>query len=63
MPQKIDSDEPRSRRIAQDALSSPMVSGGREFVENVAAEALLIAICELMGVPTYKRCVFLLPVI
>jgi cytochrome P450 len=54
-PRVVDSDEERFREIARDILDRA-VSGGRcEFVEDIAAELPLIAICELMGVPLDKR--------
>lgn len=54
-PRVVDSYEERFREIARDILDRA-VSGGRcEFVEDIAAELPLIAICELMGVPLDKR--------
>ena len=54
-PKKVDSYEPRFRQIARDILSRAIVGGECEFVEDIAAELPLIAICELMGVPLDKR--------
>jgi len=54
-PRVVDSYEERFREIAREILDRA-VSGGRcEFVEDIAAELPLIAICELMGVPLDKR--------
>ncbi|MEP5766573.1 MAG: cytochrome P450 [Halieaceae bacterium] len=54
-PKKVDSYEARFREIARDILDRAVVGGHCEFVEDVAAELPLIAICELMGVPLDKR--------
>ncbi len=54
-PKKVDSYEPRFRQIAQDIVARAVVGGECEFVEDIAAELPLIAICELMGVPLDKR--------
>lgn len=54
-PKKVDSYEPRFRQVAQDIVSRAIVGGECEFVEDIAAELPLIAICELMGVPLDKR--------
>ena len=50
-PKKVDSYEPRFREIAKDIIDRAIVNGECEFVEDVASELPLIAICELMGVP------------
>ena len=54
-PKKVDSYEARFREIAQDIVSRAVAGGECEFVEDIAAELPLIAICELMGVPLDKR--------
>jgi cytochrome P450 len=54
-PKKVDSYEPRFRQIAQDIVARAVEGGECEFVEDVAAELPLIAICELMGVPLDAR--------
>jgi cytochrome P450 len=54
-PKKVDSYEPRFRQIARDIVSKAVEGGRCEFVEDIAAELPLIAICELMGVPLDRR--------
>jgi len=54
-PKAVDSYEQRFREIARDILDRAVVGGRCEFVEEVAAELPLIAICELMGVPLEQR--------
>jgi len=54
-PKKVESYEPRFRDIARDIVDAAVVGGRCEFVEDMAAELPLIAICELMGVPLDKR--------
>jgi cytochrome P450 len=54
-PGKMDSYEQRFREVARDILDRAVEGGRCEFVEDVAAELPLIAICELMGVPIEKR--------
>ena len=54
-PKKVDSYEARFREVARDILEKAVVGGECEFVEDIAAELPLIAICELMGVPLDKR--------
>ena len=54
-PKKVDSYEPRFREVARQILDKAVVGGECEFVEDIAAELPLIAICELMGVPLDKR--------
>ncbi|MDZ7785199.1 MAG: cytochrome P450 [Halioglobus sp.] len=54
-PRKVDSYEPRFREIARDIVEQAVQGGECEFVEDMAAELPLIAICELMGVPLEKR--------
>jgi cholest-4-en-3-one 26-monooxygenase len=54
-PRAVDSYETRFREIARDILDKAVVGGRCEFVEDIAAELPLIAICELMGVPLDKR--------
>ncbi|MCB1729603.1 MAG: cytochrome P450 [Halieaceae bacterium] len=54
-PKAVDSYEQRFREIARDILDRAVTGGRCEFVEEVAAELPLIAICELMGVPLDQR--------
>jgi cytochrome P450 len=54
-PKAVDSYEGRFRDIARGILDRAVVGGRCEFVEDIAAELPLIAICELMGVPLDKR--------
>tara|TARA_R110000772_G_scaffold238154_4_gene350105 strand:+ start:30230 stop:31456 length:1227 start_codon:yes stop_codon:yes gene_type:complete len=54
-PRKVDSYEPRFREIAREILDRALPSGRCDFVEDIAMELPLIAICELMGVPLEKR--------
>jgi cholest-4-en-3-one 26-monooxygenase len=54
-PRAVDSYEPRFREVAREILDRAVENGRCEFVEDVAAELPLIAICELMGVPLDKR--------
>jgi len=54
-PRTVDSYEPRFREVAREIVERAVVGGRCEFVEDVAAELPLIAICELMGVPLDKR--------
>jgi cholest-4-en-3-one 26-monooxygenase len=54
-PKKVDSYEGRFRQIASDILDRALVGGECEFVQDVASELPLIAICELMGVSLDNR--------
>ena len=54
-PKKVDSYQSRFREIAREILDRAVEGGRCEFVEDVAAELPLIAICELMGVPLDQR--------
>jgi cytochrome P450 len=54
-PKVVDSYEERFREVARDLVSKAIVGGSCEFVEDVACELPLIAICELMGVPLDRR--------
>jgi cholest-4-en-3-one 26-monooxygenase len=54
-PKKVDSYEARFQEIARDIVTRAVEGGECEFVEDVAAELPLIAICELMGVPIDRR--------
>jgi cholest-4-en-3-one 26-monooxygenase len=55
VPKKVDSYEARFQDIARDIVSKAVEGGRCEFVEDMASELPLIAICELMGVPIEKR--------
>lgn len=54
-PRAVDSYEQRFRDIARQILDRVVPRGRCEFVEEVAAELPLIAICELMGIPIEDR--------
>lgn len=54
-PKAVDSYHERFREVARDIVDRAVEGGRCEFVEDVAAELPLIAICELMGVPIEKR--------
>lgn len=54
-PRKVDSYGPRFREIASEILDRAVEGGRCDFVEDVAMELPLIAICELMGVPLDRR--------
>lgn len=54
-PKNVDSYHARFEEVAREIVSKAVVGGECEFVEDVAAELPLIAICELMGVPLDKR--------
>ncbi|NND67633.1 MAG: cytochrome P450 [Halioglobus sp.] len=54
-PKKVDSYEERFRAIAKEIVDKAVEGGECEFVEDMAAELPLIAICELMGVPLDQR--------
>ncbi len=54
-PRAVDAYEERFRGIAKDILDRALDGGRCEFVEDIAAELPLIAICELMGVPLEQR--------
>jgi cholest-4-en-3-one 26-monooxygenase len=54
-PKAVDSYEDRFRAIASDILDRATRTDRCEFVEDIAAELPLIAICELMGVPLEQR--------
>ena len=54
-PKKVDSYTERFQEIARDIVNQAVEGGECEFVEDVASELPLIAICELMGVPLDKR--------
>lgn len=54
-PKAVDSYEERFRAVAKETVENAVAGGRCEFVEEIAAELPLIAICELMGVPLEKR--------
>lgn len=54
-PRAVDSYGQRFRDIARDIIDRVIGRGSCEFVEEVAAELPLIAICELMGIPLEDR--------
>jgi len=54
-PKKVDGYAPRFRDIARAIVDRAVEGGECEFVEDMAAELPLIAICELMGVPLEQR--------
>jgi cytochrome P450 len=54
-PKNVDSYGNRFREVAQDIVTRAIEGGECEFVEDIACELPLIAICELMGVSLDKR--------
>lgn len=54
-PRAVDAYEERFRAVAKEIVDNAVTDGRCEFVEDIAAELPLIAICELMGVPLEKR--------
>jgi cholest-4-en-3-one 26-monooxygenase len=54
-PRAVDSYEERFKAVARDIVDRAVEGGRCEFVEDIAAELPLIAICELMGVPLDRR--------
>lgn len=54
-PRKVDSYTERFEQIARDILDRAVQGGECEFVEDIAAELPLIAICELIGIPLENR--------
>ena len=50
-PRKVDSYGERFRQVAREVIDRVAAKGHCEFVEEVASELPLVAICELMGVP------------
>ncbi len=54
-PKAVDSYEARFREVAREILDRAVDGGRCEFVEDIASELPLIAICELMGVPLDQR--------
>ena len=55
IPKVIDSYHQRFQEVAKDVVDRVASKGRCEFVQDVAAELPLIAICELMGVPIEHR--------
>ena len=54
-PRAVDAYRGRFEEVARQILDEALEGGECEFVEDVAAELPLIAICELMGVPLDQR--------
>lgn len=54
-PKAVDSYEERFTTVARETVDAAVQDGRCEFIEDIAAELPLIAICELMGVPLDKR--------
>jgi cholest-4-en-3-one 26-monooxygenase len=54
-PRTIQSLEPRLRELAEGIVERAATKGEGDFVADVAAELPLLAICELMGIPTGDR--------
>lgn len=54
-PRAVDAYAERFRQVASEIVDSAVADGRCEFVEDIAAELPLVAICELMGVPLEKR--------
>ena len=54
-PKAVDAYEERFRQVAKEIVNAAVTDGRCEFVEEIAAELPLIAICEIMGVPLEQR--------
>jgi len=54
-PRTVRSLEPRLRAFAEDIAARALAAGEGDFVQDVAAELPLLAICELLGVPAADR--------
>lgn len=54
-PKAVDGYEARFREVAEGIIARAIEGGECEFVEDVAADLPLVAICELMGVPLDQR--------
>lgn len=54
-PKMVDSYDKRFREIARDLVNKAVEGGRCEFVQDIAVDLPLVAICELMGVPLEKR--------
>lgn len=54
-PRAVDAYAERFSTIAREIVDEAVEGGRCEFVQDIAAELPLIAICELMGVPLEKR--------
>ena len=54
-PKAVDAYEERFKEIARDIVDKAIAGGRCEFVQDIACELPLVAICELMGVPLDKR--------
>lgn len=54
-PKAVDAYEERFRQVAKEIVNDAVTDGRCEFVEEIAAELPLIAICEIMGVPLEQR--------
>lgn len=54
-PRTVDSYEPRFREIIKEVFDRVVPKGRCEFISEVACELPLMAICELVGVPTEDR--------
>lgn len=54
-PRMVDTYEERFREVASGLVDKVAAAGRCDFVEDIAVDLPLIAICELMGVPLEKR--------
>lgn len=54
-PRMVDSYQQRFREIARGLVDKAVEGGQCEFVQDIAVDLPLVAICELMGVPLEKR--------
>jgi cholest-4-en-3-one 26-monooxygenase len=54
-PRMVDTYEARFREVARELVERAVQGGRCEFVQDIAVDLPLIAICELMGVPLDKR--------
>lgn len=54
-PRRIRDFEPRLRALADGIVDRALAHGAGDFVTDIAAELPLLAICELLGIPTADR--------
>ena len=54
-PKMVDTYETRFREVARELVDKAVQGGACEFVQDIAVDLPLIAICELMGVPLERR--------
>lgn len=54
-PRRVRALEPRLHMLAEDIIDRALAKGAGDFVSDIAAELPLLAICELLGIPTADR--------